>query len=267
MKITFRLKGGEGSGNEGHAGIPGHQGGSKPTGRTSESDHKDKPKVEEPKKKRWSANHKWEEFNQEGNTKVYHAIGHSTDAGTWDYDPEHPNDTSVIKNILHILTEGGINGARDWYGRSPSAYFTAIESEAYEYGHSNVMGIRWEGEGRKREAKVIPGHFGVVEFELPNELDSKVLPDPEGNKSYHWTSAFRLQGTTIKSDYINNIKVYDEGKLLYTLSKDQWIGKSSKEIEKTVRDMEASSRRSAGVAELKEFGNRNKSKKYYLVIP
>jgi hypothetical protein len=31
MIITFRLKGGEGSGFEGHAGIPGHQGGSLPS--------------------------------------------------------------------------------------------------------------------------------------------------------------------------------------------------------------------------------------------
>jgi len=31
-KLIFRLKGGEGSGNAGHAGIPGHQGGSMPKG-------------------------------------------------------------------------------------------------------------------------------------------------------------------------------------------------------------------------------------------
>lgn len=32
MKLTFRLKGGPGSGNKGHAGIPGHYGGSAPKG-------------------------------------------------------------------------------------------------------------------------------------------------------------------------------------------------------------------------------------------
>jgi 5,10-methenyltetrahydromethanopterin hydrogenase len=46
MKLTIRLKGGAGSGNHGHKGIPGHQGGSLPQGSSNIIKDPDKDEVE-----------------------------------------------------------------------------------------------------------------------------------------------------------------------------------------------------------------------------
>ena len=110
MKLTFRLKGGEGSGHFDHVGIPNHQGGSLPEGESG-------GKSEEPKKKkRWTSKHNWSEFDSRGPNKVYQSVGENTT----DSEPnargshkttcpstdnlegykDHRHDQSILTNLL-----------------------------------------------------------------------------------------------------------------------------------------------------------------------
>jgi hypothetical protein len=251
MKLTFRLKGGEGSGHFDHRGIPDHQGGSLPEGESG-------GKSEEPKKKkRWTSKHNWSEFDSRGPNKVYQSVGENTTDSEPNARGSHK--TTAIQSLINILSGEGLKGQHTWYGRKPSVYFTSIEEEAANWAANRVRTGWWEGTGRNMKYQSIGGHYAVIEFELPDKLNDKVIPDQKANKDFHWTSAFRIEDT-IPVENINSVKVYDKDMHLYTVHKEQWEGKSKDEISEMFAELEKTQ-----TGEYKP-NRKTKSIKYYAVV-
>lgn len=182
---AFIEAGGKGSGHFGHAGIPGHQGGSLPSGEVAEEPRTGTlPKL-------------WAEFNHPGDTIVYHTRAQNR--------PEE-----MIEDTVATIKAQGIRRGAESIGRPPSVYFTSNQARANMYGF--ILGRRNLQRAGVESPTLNLRHFVIIEFSIPDSVDDRVYEDYSDNDLI-WDpngegKSFRIE-TDIPPEWIRSVTPYD----------------------------------------------------------
>ena len=122
---------------------------------------------------------------------------HGRNRGVSDNSVEEESPVPVFHgtgpDFAESIKSSGLKRGREYLGRPPSVYFTSDLEAAKDYG--NVLGR-------------LGDEFAVIEFSIPKNYSSKIIPDDADLLAFGIKNSFRIE-QDIPKEWIRDIKIYN----------------------------------------------------------